>query len=219
MPIFYFNLKKRLIKSKKKTISKKIRKFSSFNPSTENPNSLEDLCKLWLNKIVRTVLDLVQSECEAYSKQLSLAQCTPHIFLNEIADDISISLSNGALLSALIVFYTCDADFTLSDICLQENVGFEESVENLNLIKEFCEKFIITRPFYFQFEDFLYSPLSMKVNKLAFIAELFYWFEVQPLTNFITPTHYEIFKDYIKSKVLFSFFSLLILFVLVFVSI
>jgi hypothetical protein len=79
-------------------------------------------------------------------------------------------------------------------------VSFEESVENLNLIKEFCERFIKTKPFYFNFEDFLYSPPTLKTNKLAFIAELFFWFEVQPLPNFITINHFDLFKDYIKSN-------------------
>jgi hypothetical protein len=83
-------------------------------------------------------------------------------------------------------------------------VGFEEAVENLNLIKEFCDKFLGTRLFCFNFEDFLYSPISMKINKLAFIAELFYIFEVNvtnPSTaHFIKANHFELFKDYIKSN-------------------
>ena len=77
-------------------------------------------------------------------------------------------------------------------------MGFEESVENLNLVKEFCDKFISSKPFCFNFEDFLYSPMSMKNNKLAFIAELFYSFEVQPI-NLVKSNHFDLFKDYIKS--------------------
>ena len=91
-----------------------------------------------------------------------------------------------------------DSFFSI-DISLQESVGFEESVENLNLVKEFCDKFIASKPFYFNFEDFLYSPISMKINKLAFIAELFYSFEVQPV-SVINSNHFELFRDYIKSK-------------------
>lgn len=44
----------------------------------------------------------------------------------------------------------------------------------------------------------------MKINKLAFIAELFYIFEVNvtnPSTaHFIKANHFELFKDYIKSN-------------------
>ena len=121
--------------------------------------------------------------------------------LLQIHDDISASLSNGTILAVLMVFYTCDADIDMSDISLQEQVGFEESVENLNLIKEFCEKHLVPfRPFCFNFEDFLYSPASMKINKLAFIAELFYLFEVQPISALVQNNHFELFKAYIKSK-------------------
>lgn len=87
------------------------------------------------------------------------------------------------------------------DVCLQENVGFEESVENLNLVKEFCDKYLAdSRTFCFNFEDFLYSPLSMKINKLAFIAELFFFFELEPNRQLVVDNHFELFRDYIKSK-------------------
>lgn len=87
-------------------------------------------------------------------------------------------------------------------MCLQENVGFEESVENLNLIKEFCEKYLTdSKPFCFNFEDFLYSPITMKINKLAFIAELFFYFELEPNRNLISENHFELFQEYIKSRI------------------
>ena len=82
---------------------------------------------------------------------------------------------------------------------MQENVGFEESVENLNLVKEFCEKYISPRTFCFNFEDFLYSPYSMKVNKMALVAELFHAFEAQPVPGLIRANHFDLFKDYVKS--------------------
>ena len=91
--------------------------------------------------------------------------------------------------------------FSTLDISLQENVGFEESVENLNLLKEFCENNFNQKLFCFNFEDFLYGPLLMKINKLAFIAELFNWLEVQPFSTTIKANHFDQFKDYIKSKV------------------
>ena len=67
--------------------------------------------------------------------------CQAHLFLPEIGSDISLTLSSGTILAVLIVFYTCNADIDLSDIAIHENVGFEESVENLNLVKEFCGVF------------------------------------------------------------------------------
>ncbi len=174
------------------------------------PSNLETTCSLWLNKIVRCVLECIESECDLYAKQSSLVRCQPHIFLNEIGKDISLSLANGTMLSVLIVFYTCDYDIDLSDISLQETVGFEESVENLNLVKEFCDKFISTKCFCFNFEDFLYSPESLKINKLVLIAELFNWFETSPQnvsSSLVRPNHFDLFKDYIRSKLIISWFE------------
>jgi len=130
--------------------------------------------------------------------------CQPHLNLPEIKEDLSANLVNGTILAILIVFYTCDKDIDLSDISCQD-VGFEESVENLNLVKEFCEKYFPSHPYCFNFEDFLYSPSSMKINKLAFLAELFFLFEVQPMSNLIQSNHFELFKDYIKSKAIEKF--------------
>ncbi|CAF0704892.1 unnamed protein product [Brachionus calyciflorus] len=175
-----------------------LKKYSKIHPYGQLPSSLEQVCSFWLNQITKIVLDNVENECDLYAKQSSLARCQPHIYINEIGNDISLSLSNGTILAILIVFYTRDLEIDLSDICLQESVGFEESVENLNLIKEFCEKCINPRSFCFSFEDFLYSPFEMTINKLAFIADLFYLFELNPLPNLVHENHFEKFRDYLK---------------------
>lgn len=190
-----FSIKKMRLDS----VINSIKKYTKYSPSVDLPNNIETTCILWLNKITKTVLNCIDNECDSYAKQLNMAKCQPHLFLPQIGDDLSMSLSNGTLLAVLIVFYTCNADFDLSDVSIQENVGFEEMVENLNLVKEFCEKYIGTRLFCFNFEDFLYSPISMKINKIAFLAELFYLFEVSPNYNLVKSNHFEMFKDYIKS--------------------
>ena len=78
------------------------------------PESLESTCKLWLNKITKTFLNTVESECESYAKQSSLVRCQPHLYISEVGSNISLSLANGTLLAVLIVFYTCDKDIDLS---------------------------------------------------------------------------------------------------------
>jgi calmodulin-regulated spectrin-associated protein len=182
------------------SVLESIKKYTNtFDPAHEMPDSCETNCVLWLNKVMQSVLCKVECECELFSKQSTLVRCQSHLHLPKIgkSDDISQTLSTGTILAVLLVFYTCDADIDLSDITLTENVGFEESVENLNLVKEFCDKFISSKPFHFNFEDFLYSPHSMKINKIALIAELFYSLEVQPI-NIVLPNHFDLFKDYIK---------------------
>lgn len=46
------------------------RKYTNFD-SSEVPSSLEHKCSLWLNKIMQTVLQCVQTECETYAKQVT----------------------------------------------------------------------------------------------------------------------------------------------------
>jgi calmodulin-regulated spectrin-associated protein len=166
--------------------------------------NLEEICTFWINKISEIILNTIKSQCSSYVKQSGLADCQPHIHLQKITknDDISLNLCNGSLIAAVIFFYVNEIDFDLSDISLQEQVGFEESVENLNLIKEFCEKFLPNKNklFCFNFEDFLYSPMSLKINKLAFIAELFFYFEIKSVKSVVKSNHFDLFKDYIESK-------------------
>ena len=54
-------------------------------------------------------------------------------------------------------------------------------MENVKAMKSFCEQFAEPHSFLFDCEDFLYSPESLKCNKLAFLAELFFYFELKPL--------------------------------------
>ena len=41
----------------------------------------------------------------------------------------------------------------------------------------------------------------MNINKLAFIADLFYLFEIDQSLDLIDNNHFEKFKDYLKSKI------------------
>ncbi len=232
-----------------------IKKYTKFNASSELPTNLEQLCAFWLNKITQTFLFTIDSECDAYARQVSAnavhvsrhelltefysillklnIKCQPHIFIPKV-NDITTQLANGSILAAIVLFYTCDYEIDISsknmtgiyvaggtwtdlywerwvigtlqlkrtssffchiDVAFHENIGLEESVDNLNLIKEFCDKFIASRPFHFNFEDFLYSPAQFQINKIAFVAELFYWLECKPL---ICVQNFNRFKDYIK---------------------
>jgi len=47
-------------------------------------------------------------------KQSGLVGCQSHLFLPEIGNDISLTLSSGTILAVLLVFYSCDADIDLS---------------------------------------------------------------------------------------------------------
>ncbi len=47
-----------------------VKKYTSFDPSTEMPTDLETTCILWLNKVTHTVLSCINIECELYAKQV-----------------------------------------------------------------------------------------------------------------------------------------------------
>jgi hypothetical protein len=63
---------------------------------------------------MKTIQYCVEYECEVYMKQSGLVGCQSHLFLPEIGNDISLTLSSGTILAVLLVFYSCDADIDLS---------------------------------------------------------------------------------------------------------
>ena len=184
------------------SVVKCVKKYASLDAERDVCADLESTCKLWVNKVTESVLACVDGECESYARQLKLpGKCQPaHVHLPPIGEDMSLSLANGNLLAVLVFFYALDVEFDMSDVCMHETVGFEESVENLNLVKEFCDKRLGARFFVFSFEDFLYSPLAMRVNKMAFIADLFQALEARPNTALVRHNHFDLFTDYMKSK-------------------
>ncbi len=112
-----------------------IRKYTRFSASSDLPTDLESICVFWLNKVVQTFLYTIDNECEVYSKQVSFfffflserfikfyyfclffklnIKCQPHLFISQV-DDITKNLANGSILSALILFYTCDTEIDIS---------------------------------------------------------------------------------------------------------
>lgn len=69
----------------------------------------------------------------------------------------------------------------VSDICLKSNVGIADSLYNLRLVRDFCDHHIPGKIFHLTYEDFLYMHNNLLQNVQVFLAELFYWFEVQKL--------------------------------------
>lgn len=56
-------------------------------------------------------------------------------------------------------------------------MGFGDCLHNLRLIQTFCSKFLPWNIFHFAFEDILYVHESLQPNILAFLTDLFYFFE------------------------------------------
>ena len=71
---------------------------------------------------------------------------------------------------------------SVSDIYLKSIVGIADSLYNLRLIRTFCDKYIPNKTCHFTYEDMLYTKEPLKENFLVMVAELFYWFEIKPLS-------------------------------------
>lgn len=52
---------------------------------------------------------------------------------------------------------------------------------NLNILKEFCDTYLPWSPFHFEVEDILYLHESLQPNVNVFLADLFYFFEIQSI--------------------------------------
>ena len=80
------------------------------------------------------------------------------------------------------IFYGNFFFLFISDVYLKSIVGIADSLYNLRLIRTFCDKYIPNKTCHFTYEDMLYSKEPLKENFLVMVSELFYWFEIKPLS-------------------------------------
>ncbi|CAG5134231.1 unnamed protein product, partial [Candidula unifasciata] len=62
-------------------------------------------------------------------------------------------------------------------LILKEGIGTADALYNLQQIGNFCQSYFPCRCFHLSYEDLLYTHGVMKVNILAFLADLFHGFE------------------------------------------
>ncbi|XP_076135500.1 calmodulin-regulated spectrin-associated protein 3 [Alosa pseudoharengus] len=108
-----------------------------------------------------------------YRKDKVQSKQTPTFpFVSEMKD-----LSNGCAIAAVLHFY-CPTLLRLEDVCLRDTMSVADSLYNLQLIRDFCERWLKgCCPLVL--EDLLYTPPTLKLNIMCFMAELLKWFEVQ----------------------------------------
>eukprot|EP00066_Takifugu_rubripes_P013114 XP_011602380.1 PREDICTED: calmodulin-regulated spectrin-associated protein 3 isoform X1 [Takifugu rubripes] len=86
-------------------------------------------------------------------------------------------LSSGCAIAAVIHYY-CPGLLRLEDVCMKESVSVEDSLYNLQFIREFCDS-CLKNCCHLALEDMLYIPQELQINWLSFLAELLCWFEVK----------------------------------------
>ncbi|XP_061831983.1 calmodulin-regulated spectrin-associated protein 2a isoform X2 [Nerophis lumbriciformis] len=174
-----------------------LHQYSSCNSEEEMPYDTEDAATTWVNKISEYLKDIVAEEEKKkketqsadaagsprarYRKELSSTQAIPWI---PPVDNLLKDSADGSALCALLHFY-CPQLLPLDDVCLKENMTLADRLYNVQLIQDFCRD-NLDDCCHFSLEDMLYASSTLKNNYLAFMAELFWWFEeVKP--SFVKP--------------------------------
>ncbi|XP_046560920.1 LOW QUALITY PROTEIN: calmodulin-regulated spectrin-associated protein 1-like [Haliotis rubra] len=161
-----------------------VRRITTFNASSELPSGAEDTVIFWINKVCSVAQSrdpksqhVLQGET---NQKVRIVSRTPvgEPTQAPVIHNLMADLSDGCSLAVLLSFY-CPNLLSYSDICLKENLGIADSLYNLRLVKTFCEHNMPAGCFPFTYEDLLYTPHTLRENILAFLGELFYWFEIQ----------------------------------------
>ncbi|ESO99189.1 hypothetical protein LOTGIDRAFT_142008 [Lottia gigantea] len=147
-----------------------VRRVTTFNASSELPSTVEDSIVFWINKICSASQFAVGNQVIQGETRRE-----PYPVIENLSEDIG----DGCSLACLITFY-CPKYLKFTDICMKENVGIADSLYNLRLVRTFCEKHLPSKCFHFTYEDLLYSTNKMRENIIVLLAELFYWFELNP---------------------------------------
>uniref|UniRef100_A0A3B4GSQ6 Calmodulin regulated spectrin associated protein family member 2 n=1 Tax=Pundamilia nyererei TaxID=303518 RepID=A0A3B4GSQ6_9CICH len=162
--------------------------YPSCYPEVETPYDTEDAVTTWINKVNEYLKETVAQEQRKketqgtepagsprarYRKEQASTQPVPWI---PPVDNLLKDSTDGSALGALLHFY-CPQLLPLDDVCLKENMSLADRLYNLQLIQDFC-KDNLNSCCHFSLEDMLYASSTVKNNYLAFMAELFWWFEV-----------------------------------------
>ncbi|XP_068176438.1 calmodulin-regulated spectrin-associated protein 2a isoform X2 [Antennarius striatus] len=173
-----------------------LRQYSSCNPEVETPYDTEDAVTTWVNKVNEYLKDVMTQEQKKkepqgletagsprarYRKEQASNQPVPWI---PPVDNLLKDSTDGSALGALLHFY-CPQLLQLSDVCLKENMTLADRLYNLQLVQDFC-KDNLSSCCHFSLEDMLYASSAIKNNYLVFMAELFWWFEVDK-PSFVKP--------------------------------
>ncbi|XP_077439864.1 calmodulin-regulated spectrin-associated protein 2a isoform X3 [Vanacampus margaritifer] len=185
-----------------------VRRYSSCYSEEETPYDTEDALTTWINKINEYLKDTVDQEEKKkkeaqsaetaesprsptkwymklvparYRKEQSSSQVMPWI---PLVDNLLKDSADGSALGALLHFY-CPQLLPLHDLCLKQNMTLADRLYNVQLVRNFCRD-NLEGCCHFTLEDMLYGSSTLKNNYLAFMAELFWWFEeVKP--SFVKP--------------------------------
>ncbi|XP_041476211.1 calmodulin-regulated spectrin-associated protein 1-like isoform X8 [Lytechinus variegatus] len=171
-----------------------VRKFTTFNASSELPFDLEDALRFWINKVCLAVEHQVERDRKTHQANIMQSaapairvkrdQVQPKEMLHfPKMNDMMKDLSDGCCLATIIHHYYPHL-LSLEDVALHESMSFADSLHNLQVVTSFFQR-NLPHLLHFTLEDLLYCHESMKYNIVALVAEMFWCFEVEK------PSHLE----------------------------
>ncbi|KAI1724438.1 microtubule-binding calmodulin-regulated spectrin-associated domain-containing protein [Ditylenchus destructor] len=138
----------------------------------EEPLDCIDALLFWINKICLLVRDDVENnDVPLQSNANDGAATIPEM------EDLYEDLCDGTCVSVLLSFY-CSNEVPIHNIYFNDPMSINDCRFNLSIIKSFCENALPWNPFHFEIEDILYLHESLQPNVNAFLADLFYFFEI-----------------------------------------
>lgn len=163
--------------------------FDSFDPASSEhdlpPSSEpEDVALFWVN---RACAQLNQEVARDYMNQEDVSQIDPDEpcpvvpSLDELSD-----MCDGCSLFGLLAFY-CPTQLDWREICLKQDISIADSIYNLQRVQYFTAEHFPSDVCFLTLEDFLYLPEPLVPNFLAFIADLLFLFEIQPVECVTAP--------------------------------
>ncbi|KAK7069879.1 hypothetical protein SK128_011064, partial [Halocaridina rubra] len=143
---------------------------SSKEPE-RTPQDQEEALVLWINHITQALQERIHQHVNSQEQELPVF---PRI------QDLS-DLSDGIGLAALIAFY-CPQELQWGDIAVADPPSIADSLYNIGLVIKFCQESLPYNPCLLTKEDVVYMHSSIKQNVLAFVAELFFLLELEPVS-------------------------------------
>ncbi|XP_076064083.1 calmodulin-regulated spectrin-associated protein patronin isoform X3 [Oratosquilla oratoria] len=141
-------------------------------PSSQTPQDQEEALVVWINSVTQALQEKINQHVQpSQDQELPIF---PRI------QDLS-DLSDGIGLSALIAFY-CPEELSWADIAVGDTPSIADSLYNIGLVMKFCHDALPYNPCLLTKEDIVYMHSSVKQNVLAFCAELFFLFELEPVS-------------------------------------
>lgn len=183
--------------------------YTELPPSTDP----EDVALYWVNRACAQLNQEIARDFMLERQHQQQQQNTTddqHCPLTVPSLDELSDMCDGCSLFALIAFY-CPEHVDWREICLKQDITITDSIYNLQRMQNFCQELFPSDICFLMLEDFLYLHESIVPNFLAFIADLLFMFEIQPV-NSVTPPYLrlypELYQDEFQPSIIMNFILL-----------